>query len=260
MPVPSDKVILVSFPKSGSNWVRYCLEHFSGLRTPGSVRILLVPGGPTVIDRKHFLRKGDRQIWRANTLNSNQRPERPAAPTIWPLARLRRRRNALRLLRLQRERRVLLLLRSPFALYARAAATAVDAMRGYLGNIQVFDGCQRDKLLVYYEDLVGDFREMERVLNFVGIPYNLADFDVAEHQKRSLQLYGEGHTKPLTAANVLDLTYHSRHLDRTTRSALRSFCRESLGEETYTRYLGRYDAEAEPGAAALPTRPADGTL
>ena len=89
-------------------------------------------------------------------------------------------------------------------------------------------------------------------------------FDVAEHQKRSLQLYGDGHTKPVTAANVLDLTYHSRGLDQATRSALRSFCRDSLGEDTYARYLGRYDAEAEaeaePGAAALPTRPADGTL
>ena len=38
-----DKVLLVSFPKSGSNWVRYCIEHFSGGATPGSKRQLLHP-------------------------------------------------------------------------------------------------------------------------------------------------------------------------------------------------------------------------
>ncbi len=37
-PMTGDKVLLVSFPKSGSNWVRYCVEHFSGRRTPGTTR------------------------------------------------------------------------------------------------------------------------------------------------------------------------------------------------------------------------------
>jgi|GEM_PF-1172199 len=247
VPVPEDKVLLASFPKSGSNWVRYCLEHFSGLRTPGSVRQLLVMDGPTVIDRRHFLRKGDREYFKANIVRTKPKIDRASPSILRSPAWFRSLRRVDKVQRIVRERRVLLILRSPFALYRRVGAVSPAAMRGYLGNIDVFDHCQRDKLLVYYEDLIRDFSEMERILKFVGIPYDLADFNIAEHRLRSLQLYAQAHDKPATAHDPLDMTFHSRGLDQDTHRALRAFCRDILGDDaTYRRYLGRYDVE--PGA------------
>jgi hypothetical protein len=265
VPIPEDKILLVSFPKSGSNWVRYCIEHFSGRRTPGSVRTLQVKDGPTVIDRKHFLRKIDRRAFRHNTVSSKPRSRAGSSEPVWPITWLRRLRKARQLRRIEGNRRLLLLLRSPFALYPRVGATALAAMRGYLGNIEVFERCRRDKLLVYYEDLVRDFREMEKILSFAGIPYDLAGFDVAEHQQRSLELYAQGHDKPATGRNLLDSTFHSRRLDRDTRLALRAFCKETLGDNAYAHYLGRYDAEAEldldsAASSFLPTRSQDEAL
>jgi hypothetical protein len=60
----SDRVLLISFPKSGSNWVRYCVEHFSGRRTPGKARkSVLVSEGPTVFDRMHLVDKRHRNLF-----------------------------------------------------------------------------------------------------------------------------------------------------------------------------------------------------
>jgi hypothetical protein len=45
------RTLVISFPRSGLNWLRHCTEHFSGRRTPGRTQI--VSEGPTVFDRAH---------------------------------------------------------------------------------------------------------------------------------------------------------------------------------------------------------------
>jgi hypothetical protein len=50
----SDKVLLCSFPKSGSNWVRYCIAYCSGRPAPGSMRRLLHHAGEPIVSRTRF--------------------------------------------------------------------------------------------------------------------------------------------------------------------------------------------------------------
>jgi hypothetical protein len=236
----SDKVLLCSFPKSGSNWVRYCIEHFSGRPTPGSERRLLHHAGEPIIDRTHFLDKRDRRVFLAHKL----RRDKPAVDAPSPLgwrARLEDWRRARERERLARERRVLLLLRDPFDLYVRVRALDPEAFRGYASNIAVFDRCRRDKLLVYYEDLMVGTGEIGRILDFVGIPHDLAGFDLEAHRRRSLALYAQGPDAPQTADDPLDFGRHARRLAPETRARLRDFLLERLGPELYRRYLGRYD-------------------
>src|ERR1041385_1141052 len=45
------RTLVISFPRSGLNWLRHCAEHFSGKRTPG--RVHLISEGPTLFDRAH---------------------------------------------------------------------------------------------------------------------------------------------------------------------------------------------------------------
>ncbi len=243
----SDKVLLCSFPKSGSNWVRYCIEHFSGRPTPGSERRLLVREGDPIIDRTHFLDKRDRQLFLAHKL----RRDKPAIQAIeprgwrgWWEARRRERDIA----RLVARRRVLLLLRNPFDLYPRVRALDPEAFRGYASNIAIFDRCRRDKLLVYYEDLVQGTEEIGRILRFLGIPHDLARFDLEAHRRRSLALYAQGPDAPQTADDPTDVGRHARRLDPLTRERLRTYLRDRLGIELYSRYLGRYEGAALTGA------------
>lgn len=248
--VAPDKVLLCSFPKSGSNWVRYCIEHFSGRPTPGSERSLLVAEGEPIVDRTHFLDKRDRAAFTNHKLRRRAAATTARAPA-WPLRFLADWRKERRLDQLTRDRRVILLLRSPFELYVRVRATAPLAMAGYASNITLFDRCRRDKLLVYYEDMMRDIGEIGRILAFVGIPADLEDFDVETHRRRSLELYARGPDRPQTADDPLDFTRHSRSLAPETRAVLRDFLLQRLGPELYGRYLGRYD----PPAAAVVSEP-----
>lgn len=237
----ADQVLLCSFPKSGSNWVRYCIEHFSGRPTPGSERSLLVAEGEPIIDRTHFLDKRDRAAFTNHKLRRRAAAATPRPP-VWPLRFLADWRKERRLDRLTRDRRVILLLRNPFELYVRVRATAPRAMAGYASNIAVFDRCRREKLLVYYEDMVRDIGEIGRILAFIGTPADLESFDVEAHRRRSLELYARGPDRPQTADDPLDFTRHSRSLAPETRAELRDFLLRQLGPELYGRYLGRYDA------------------
>lgn len=242
----TEKVLLCSFPKSGSNWVRYCIEHFSGRPTPGSERRLLVHEGEPIIDRTHFLDKRDRPRLVAHSGKRLGRVarRRPLGLSI-PLVKTIR--KEWEISRLIANRRVILLVRNPFDLYVRVRALDPEALRGYASNIAIFDRCRRDKLLVYYEDLMIGTDEIGRILRFLGIPHDLSTFDLEAHRRRSLTLYAQGPDAPQTADDPLDFGRHARRLDEEMRARLRAFLVARLGPDLYRRYLGRYDRPAGAG-------------
>lgn len=246
----TDKVLLCSFPKSGSNWVRDCIEYFSGRPTPGSERKLLVHGGDPIIDRTHFRDKADRALLRAYGAHSCAqavRPE-PHAPRRW----LKRLKRAMRIRASVHTRRVLLLVRNPFDLYVRVQASRPEALSGFASNIAIFDRCRRDKLLVYYEDVVSKTEEIARILDFLGIPYDLTRFDLEAHRQRSLALYAQGPNLPQTADNPLDFGRRARRLDPARRAALRQFLHARLGSALDARSLARYEAPLQASESAQP--------
>lgn len=240
----SDKVLLISFPKSGSNWVRYCVEHFSGRRTPGKARrSVLVSEGPTVFDRMHFVDKRHRNLFMHARARQGLEDYEHADKTGlhgW-LSTWRKERRV----REVTGRRLLLLLRSHYESFGRNRLTAPEDMTGYLGNIQAFEACRRDKLLIYYHDLIADLGAMGRILDFLGIPHDFTEFDVETHRKRSLELYARGPDQPQSKDALFDFTYHSRDLPPETRAALQTYCRSYLGADLYDSYLGCFDRLGE---------------
>jgi hypothetical protein len=246
----ADKVLLVSFPKSGSNWVRYCVEHFSGRRTPGKARRnVLVSAGPTVFDRMHFVDKRHRNLFmraRARRGLEDYEHEDKTGLHGW-LSTWRKERRV----RAVERRRLLLLLRSHYESFGRNRLSAPEEMTGYLGNIQVFEACRRDKLLIYYHDLVSDLATIGRILDFLEIPHDFTGFDVEQHRRRSLELYARGPDQPESRDALLDFAYHSRGLSAETRQALKAYCQSYLGPELYERYLGGFDRLSEGHAGAV---------
>ena len=248
----SDKVLLISFPKSGSNWVRYCVEHFSGRRTPGKARRnVLVKDGPTVFDRMHFVDKRHRNRFmhaRARQgLEDYHHTDKTGLHGWFSTWRKERR------VRQVTNRRLLLLLRSHYESFGRNRLTAPEDLTGYLANIQVFEACRRDKLLIYYHDLISDMTAMGRILAFLEIPHDFTGFDVEHHRRRSLELYARGPDQPESKDALLDFAYHSRALPPETKQALKDFCQSYLGAEFYEEYLACFDRlaeDAKPAAAA----------
>lgn len=236
----SDKVLLVSFPKSGSNWVRYCIEHFSGRRTPGKARRnVLVSRGSTIIDRMHFVDKRHRNVFmhsRARQGLEDYHHEPKTGLHGWLSTRRKDRR-----IREAQNRRILLLLRSHYESFGRNRLSAPEDMIGYLGNVQMFEACRREKLLIYYHDLVADPAAMGRILEFLDVPYDFADFDVEHHRRRSLELYSRGPDRPESREALFDFAYHSRGLSADAKQALRDYCQSYIGAELYQKYLGCFD-------------------
>jgi hypothetical protein len=245
----ADKVLLLSFPKSGSNWVRYCVEHFSGRRTPGKARRnVLVTDGPTVFDRMHFVDKRHRNLFmhaRARRGHEDYQHTEKSGLHGWFSTWRKDRR-----VRLVEQRRQVLLLRSHYESFGRNRLSAPEDMTGYLGNIKVFEACRRDKLVIYYHDLVSDVAAMGRILDFLEIRHDFADFDVEHHRRRSLELYARGPDQPESTDALFDFAYHSRALPPETRQALAAYCRTYLGAGLYDRYLGVFDRLAADRAQA----------
>jgi hypothetical protein len=243
----ADKVLLISFPKSGSNWVRYCVEHFSGRRTPGKARKnVLVSDGPTVFDRMHFVDKRHRNLFmhaRARQGLEDYEHEDKTGLHGWFSTWRKDRR-----VRQVSGRRLILLLRSHYESFGRNRLTAPEDLTGYLGNIRGFDACRRDKLLIYYHDLISDMAAMGRILNFLEIRHDFTGFEVEHHRKRSLELYARGPDQPESTDALFDFAYHSRGLPPETRQALKAYCQDYLGTELYDRYLACFDrlSEASP--------------
>src|SRR5438067_13833348 len=49
------RFMVISFQRSGLNWLRYCTEYFTGMRTPGRPQI--IAEGPVFFDRAHDVRR-----------------------------------------------------------------------------------------------------------------------------------------------------------------------------------------------------------
>lgn len=231
-----DRALLVSFPKCGSNWVRYAIEHFSGKATPGTRRRLLHPDAEAVIERTHFLDKQDRLLLQ-RYVNGGLLPSRPKP---WVSRLLGDAKKGARRSYLQHSKRMVLLLRDPCELYVRINASDPLALRGFFSNILIFDRARRPKLFKHYDELVSDFDHVREILDFLEIGNRGRPFDVEEHRRRSLELYKQGPDGPASEGALLDFHFHSRDLPPATRRAIAALAVEVLGSERSERYLGRY--------------------
>lgn len=215
-----DKPLLMSYSRSGTNWVRYMIEFLSDRPTPGHTR--LVDGGNYVIDRAH---KGFSVINRYS--------------------------KVVLLIRNYKE----CLVRHSLDRWKKSSSTKEfledrkqeQPPDWYIKNIQAFDSFKFDKLLVYYEDLVSDpENQASRIAEFLDIQNdNLSDFqnNIDYHRKRSVSYYGENQ-RSLTGGDTAKLNHHSaRNL---TIEQSREFDVYYLTNFSgiYQKYLLRYKSKA----------------
>lgn len=137
---------VVSAPRSGMNWLRYCTEHFYGVRTPGKTSLIPAEDCTAVA----FQRSHDalNRVKRRRTTGLWQELD-PAAMT---------------------DHRVVLILRDPLETYARMAKKALHRFKCYSGNIQFYSRARTDaKRVYYYCDLISSPDVMADLLEFLQI-------------------------------------------------------------------------------------------
>jgi hypothetical protein len=213
MELDRSKTILVSHPRSGLNWVRYCIEYASGLRTPG--RPKLVADGEPAIYRTHDVRRAsgpdscdcifykERKMGRV-VCGIRDRLGRPNTPVF---------------------SRMVLLLRD----YHDNAVRDNWRPDRYAVNTRAYHEFAGQKHVVYYEDLKHGLDAMHLLLDSMG--YSLPDdFDVDEHREKSLQWYDD---------KGIGLTKKPETLTEAGRTRLQAEMRRRVGAG-YDELLGRY--------------------
>ena len=207
------KPIIVSHPRSGLNWVRYCIEHATGRPTPG--RTQLVEDSDPVIYRTHDVRHalgpetGDCIFYEEMGL---------PLPIRWMRTMLGR---PMRLI----FSTMVLLLRD----YHENAVRRNWRPSRYAANVRAYDTFPGRKHVVYYEDLVQGMGAMNELLSFIGYPLP-ADFNEAEHRNRSLDWYQEEGIGRSSETGTLSLEERRR---------LQASMRHRIGP-CFDALLGRY--------------------
>lgn len=231
---------VISAPRSGMNWLRFCAEEFYGRRTQGKT---------SQIDRGADAREAFRRSHDA--LNLSRRRRRGAWQRLDPAEV-----NAARLV---------LILRDPLETYVRAAHRRFGDFRCYAGNIRFYAASRAEKAVFYYEDLVADPDVMADLLYFLDIPpapgHAAPTRDAlrarwAELGAKSRAMYdtkqavgGGSQTKE----RPTDFSYHQRALTDAQKARVWMFLQGRLGPDELA-LLERYAPEAMPGAPGLRDR------
>jgi hypothetical protein len=207
------RFLVISFQRSGLNWLRYCTEYFSGVRTPG--RKQLIAEGPVLFDRAHDVRRGTKRTDYAGLYDGS-------GAEIYE--------------------RVALLLRNPFHCFiSHYLRRGFDFRKGlahfaaYGNNITEFDRLRKsDKAVFYFEDFVNEEQGTMSFLRFFGVDPNSRPFNFEEMIKASRGWY-RGHHGLMT----------ERERPRLKARESTAICRMLQGQlgERFEHYLGRYSLD-----------------
>ena len=172
MQLDRSKTILVSHPRSGLNWLRYCIEYFSGRPTPGLTK--LVTDEEYVIYRTHDVRKAKGPETCDCRFYEEARYPRFVRELLW--------RTPYRFTPIFP--RMVLLLRD----YHDNAVRENWRPARYAANVLAYEAFEGEKLVLYYEDIKDDFSQVERLLDFIGVSRD-RPYDLDELREQSITWY-----------------------------------------------------------------------
>lgn len=215
------KGIIVSYPRSGLNWLRYCIEHLTGLRTGG---------------RTKLIKKGELAVYRTHDVKVQDDNDECHCPFYDQQGK-------------PLHKKIVLLLRDyreSFIRITKAKEIEIPApeeirngnvfhFRDYFENLKAYDQFSGKKLLVRYPDLISDFSEVTKILDFFELPYELKKFDLEHHRQQSFQIYDNQH-KSYTKDNPYDFNFHQNGVDSETIQAIEDFATKNYGD-LVKRYL-----------------------
>lgn len=215
-----DLPLLVTYPGSGTNWMRYLVEELSGKPTPGATRIY--GGHDYCLDRAHC-------GWKVMDRYS----------------------DAILLLRDYREclmRRHRFLWHETRDVDAFMKSTWVwQSPDWYVRNLVAFDSFPGRKLLLHYEDLLARPEpNIRTIAEFFGFPEAaVAEFleNYSNHVERSVDLYSDHRHLSGTRGDP-------RQLDRYAGSILSEFERKAFDDWFRAHHAGLFERYLEVYAKA----------
>ena len=219
------KPLLISYPRSGTNWIRYVIEYLTQKPTPGETRLIRgnnkfyrAINGDFVIDRAH---NGEFII--------------------------------------EKHTKVLLILRNykeclirqfknkwnnyPSIQSFLEDETLHTPCNWYMSNIKAFNQYSGDKKLLYFEDMIEKpLQFIDDLVEFLNLPTkrlaNLKE-NLTDHQKTSVGLYTKRGKESFTNGKKENLKIHSSSLSQSQLYEFDNYYLSNFRELT-NLYLARY--------------------
>jgi hypothetical protein len=226
---PERRNLLVSYPRSGNTFLRYCVEQSTGKKTLTFVRPDIVQNGgidtliemgmnkmdansisdvngqEIILEKTHLIYDGDDNVFNKETGG-----------------------------------RIVLVLRDFKEAIGRHTVGDTDRyvreIPNYKSILNFYEKYEGDKLVVYYEDFIRYTQEqLKRVLEFIG-EYNEEMFnkfisDIDNHKKLSVTTYNKFHSSH-TEGKVL--SHHVNHFAQIQLDHMNSELRHPLTERYFT--------------------------
>ena len=201
------RALVISFQRSGLNWLRHCAEHFGGIRTPG--RTQLIRDGPVLFDRAHDVRRSTKRSEFAGLYT-------PDGNEIYG--------------------KVALLLRDPYDCFTShylgrrgfRFKKGLEAFESYANNINAFDQLRAEKAVFYFEDYINQAAGTFAFLRFFGIEPHDGPHDFEGLIESSRAWYRVQHGV---------ISHRERpKLSARERAAIREMLQRGLGQK-YEKYL-----------------------
>jgi hypothetical protein len=205
------RTLVISFPRSGLNWLRHCTEHFSRRRTPGRTQI--IAEGPTMFDRVH-------DVTRPNKSRAFVSLYEPNGAEIY--------------------QKVALLLRDPCACFIShylgrrgfSFRKGLAAFEVFATNIVEFDRLRRtEKAVFYFEEYANQEQGTFAFLRFLGVEPTAQPYDFGALIESSREWYRNMHG---LMTDTLRPT-----LKIAEEAAIRKMLQRRL-DAKFQKYLGRY--------------------
>lgn len=213
-----DKPLLVTYARSGTNWVRYFLETMSSKPTPGANR--LIEGDDYIIDRAHA---GFLVLHKYNKAIIIVRNYKECIIRQHKIENIRKYNSVSDFLQDKKTKH------SPYE---------------YMENIVKFDEFKGEKIFIYYEDLITKPEtELPKLASFFKFPSQKVDEfleNLESHKEASIAAYTKKQHTSETSGNTTHLTFHAdKNLSDEEKITFDKYF-EARSKEVFDKYLKRY--------------------
>lgn len=217
---------IISCPRSGLNWVRFCIEYYYGQVTPGRTLLIEhVDGAPVAFERSHdplgLVKKREAGAWKnidPNTID---------------------------------DAKVVLIIRDPLEVFVRSADKSMRAFLFFIGNIRFFSAAsKKNRKVFYYNDLVRDPETMAQLFKFLdlepadGFQTPSVDKLKAEWEEVSEKSRSSYDVKHLSGAQTktdpLNFQFHQKKLSERQKIRVWRFLKQNLTSAEF-ELLARFD-------------------
>tara|TARA_R110000851_G_scaffold30033_2_gene82089 strand:+ start:4198 stop:5043 length:846 start_codon:yes stop_codon:yes gene_type:complete len=260
------EAIIISYPRQGSNWLQYCIEYFSKKKTSGAeIRVKeahiddtdrkihnghgigwIVKGTEPWSEEAQWHRGGpdiktkENKVIMYGSEDSNEHTNfKPYIQYNKMILIVRNYKEVLTRTGFQGK------FTTPYKIsdYINSSRWS-SHLDGYMKNIKLYDEFKGDKIKIYYEDFIGDFRHVEKVLSFLNVDYDLNEFNLEEHKQKSYNVYNShkyGNKSATTMNTPLDFNYYtSRYLTEQDCLDYDNYMK-NYDIDLYNRYLSGYE-------------------